>query len=114
MIQYMQRRFALSHKGAVDAIKGILFCALQNVSFMLPVGLLYTLVCDLMNNTLTASRIPFYAIGCIAAAAVINEIIAVIAAKKGFEWAGEFHKGENEDDPVHSLPTNSEKDDPAR
>ena len=71
MIQYMQRRFALSHKGAVDAIKGILFCALQNVSFMLPVGLLYTLVCDLMNNTLTTSRIPFYVIGCIAAAAVI-------------------------------------------
>ena len=31
--------------------------------------------------------------GTIAAAAVINEIIAVIAAKKGFEWAGELeHK----------------------
>ena len=71
MIQYMQRRFALSHKGAVGAIKGILFCALQNVSFMLPVGLLYTLVCDLMNNALTTSRIPFYVIGCIAAAVVI-------------------------------------------
>lgn len=28
--------------------------------------------------------------GTIAAAAVINEIIAVIVAKKGFEWAGEF------------------------
>ena len=30
--------------------------------------------------------------GTIAAAAVINEIIAVIMAKKGFEWAGEFKK----------------------
>ncbi|WP_455620103.1 cation:proton antiporter [Eisenbergiella sp.] len=30
--------------------------------------------------------------GTIAAAAVINEVIAVIAAKKGFEWAGEFAK----------------------
>lgn len=30
--------------------------------------------------------------GTIAAAAVINEIIAVIAAKKGFEWAGEMNK----------------------
>lgn len=30
--------------------------------------------------------------GTIAAAAVINEIIAVIAAKKGFEWAGELKK----------------------
>ncbi len=28
--------------------------------------------------------------GTIAAAAVINEVIAVVAAKKGFEWAGEF------------------------
>lgn len=32
--------------------------------------------------------------GTIAAAAVINEIIAVIAAKKGFEWAGELNKEE--------------------
>lgn len=30
--------------------------------------------------------------GTIAAAAVINEVIAVIAAKKGFEWAGEFNQ----------------------
>lgn len=30
--------------------------------------------------------------GTIAAAAVINEIIAVIISKKAFEWAGEFHK----------------------
>ena len=30
--------------------------------------------------------------GTIAAAAVINEIIAVFMAKKGFEWAGEFGK----------------------
>lgn len=30
--------------------------------------------------------------GTIAAAAIINEIIAVVMAKKGFEWAGEFHK----------------------
>lgn len=32
--------------------------------------------------------------GTIAAAAVINEIIAVIIAKKAFEWAGEFNKAE--------------------
>lgn len=31
--------------------------------------------------------------GTIAAAAVINEIIAVIIAKKGFEWAGEMDEG---------------------
>lgn len=32
--------------------------------------------------------------GTIAAAAVINEIIAVYMAKKGFEWAGELYKAE--------------------
>lgn len=37
--------------------------------------------------------------GTIAAAAVINEIIAVLVAKKGFEWAGEFHKGELSETP---------------
>ena len=71
MIKYLQRRYALSRKGASDNIKGILSCALQNISFMLPVGLLYLLVGDLMNGTLTAERIPFYAIGCVAAALLI-------------------------------------------
>ena len=71
MIKYLQRRYALSRKGAVDNIKGILSCALQNISFMLPVGLLYLLVGDLMNGTLTAERIPFYVIGCVAAALLI-------------------------------------------
>ena len=32
--------------------------------------------------------------GTIAAAAVINEVIAVFMAKKGFEWAGELHQAE--------------------
>ena len=31
--------------------------------------------------------------GTIAAAAVINEVIAVYMAKKGFEWAGELQEG---------------------
>lgn len=32
--------------------------------------------------------------GTIAAAAIINELIAVFMAKKGFEWAGELHKAD--------------------
>lgn len=71
MIKYLQRRYALSRKGAIDNIKGILCCSLQNISFMLPVGLLYLLVGEIMNGTLTAERIPFYLIGCIAAALFI-------------------------------------------
>lgn len=33
--------------------------------------------------------------GTIAAAAVLNEIIAVIAAKKGFEWTGEMSESQS-------------------
>ena len=43
--------------------------------------------------------------GTIAAAAVINEVIAVIIAKKGFEWAGEFNQLET------SLPESSLRED---
>ena len=70
MIQYLQRRYALSRKGAMDSIKGILSCALQNISFMLPVGLLYLPVNEIMNGTLTMQRIPFYVVSCIAAALI--------------------------------------------
>ena len=71
MIKYLQKRYAFSRKGALDTIKGVLCCALQNISFMLPVGLLYSLVGELMNGTLTTGRIPFYVVGCIAAALFI-------------------------------------------
>ena len=71
MIKYLQKRYVLSRKGALDTIKGVLCCALQNISFMLPVGLLYSLVGELMNGTLTTGRIPFYVVGCIAAALFI-------------------------------------------
>ena len=47
MVEKLQRRFALSRKGAVDTIKGSLLCALQNISFMLPVYMLYCLVSDI-------------------------------------------------------------------
>lgn len=71
MIEKLQRRFALSRKGAIDTITGSLFCALQNISFMLPVGLLYTLVKDLLNDNLGSQRILFYAVGSVICAVLI-------------------------------------------
>lgn len=71
MMKYLQRRYAVSRKGAADIIKGSLCCALQNVSFMLPVCLLYFLVGDIMADALTSARITFYAVGCIVAALFI-------------------------------------------
>ena len=63
MIKTLQRRFALSRQGAVDLIKGCIACVVQDISFMLPVGLLYYFVIDTMNGNLNGSRIAFYAVG---------------------------------------------------
>lgn len=63
MIQKLQRKYALSEQGAKDLVKGCIACALQNISFMFPVGLLYALVRDLLNGT-QQGRAPFYLLGC--------------------------------------------------
>ena len=63
MIKTLQRRFALSRQGAVDLIKGCIACILQDISFMLPVGLLYNFVIDIMNGGVNGSRIAFYGVG---------------------------------------------------
>ena len=63
MIKALQRRFALSRQGAVDLIKGCIACVVQDISFMIPVGLLYAFVMDMMNGGVTGSRVVFYASG---------------------------------------------------
>lgn len=63
MIKKIQKKYALSHKGAVDLLKGILACTLQNIVFMLPVGLLYLLVDDLLKGSISQSHIVFYIVG---------------------------------------------------
>lgn len=65
MIKKLQRTFALSHQGAIDLIKGCIACVFQNISFMLPVSLLYCLAGELLNGKIESSHIPLYAIGCI-------------------------------------------------
>lgn len=71
MIKLLQRRFALSRQGAVDLIKGCIACALQNISFMFPVGLLYQFVLDLMNGGIDKARIALYAAGVLFCLALI-------------------------------------------
>lgn len=61
----MQRRFALSEQGAKDLMKGCIAQAVQNISFILPVGLLYYFVCALMDGGVNGAQAAFYIIGCI-------------------------------------------------
>lgn len=65
MIKNIQRRFALSKQGAKDLIKGCIACAIQNISFMIPVGLLYWFVCDIMKSSVKDSQAILYITGCI-------------------------------------------------
>lgn len=71
MIRYLQQRYALSKQGAQNLVKASLSCALQNISFMLPVSLLYLLVMDLMHGSPLHDKQIFYAIGSIACLGVI-------------------------------------------
>ena len=57
MIQKLQRKYALSEQGARDLVKGCIACVLQNLSFMLPVGLLYLLVGELLGGGVAAGRV---------------------------------------------------------
>ncbi len=71
MIKALQRRFALSRQGAVDLIKGCIACVIQDISYMIPVGLLYMFVMDMMNGGVNGSRIVFYAVGVLACLCLI-------------------------------------------
>ena len=64
MIKQLQKKYALSQQGAKDLIKGCIACVFQNISFMFPVGFLYSLVSDLMSGNI-GGKAGLYAAGCV-------------------------------------------------
>ncbi|HIS52386.1 MAG TPA: ABC transporter ATP-binding protein [Candidatus Onthomonas avicola] len=71
MIQKLQKKYALSEQGAKDLVKGCIACVFQNITFMLPVGLLYALVGDLLDGGVPAGKAAFCAVGCAACVGLI-------------------------------------------
>lgn len=71
MIEKLQKKYALSEQGAKDLIKGCIACAFQNISFMLPVALLYCLIQDCMYSEGIGAKGAFYGIGCVLCIALI-------------------------------------------
>lgn len=63
LIEKLQHKYALSEKGAKDMIKAFVACTLSNIVLMMPVGLLYYLVEDLMHNNASENYVSFYVIG---------------------------------------------------
>ena len=59
MIEKIQHATASSPEGAKGLVKGVLACAFQNMAFMLPTGLLYLLVKDLLAWLYEREKPPF-------------------------------------------------------
>ncbi|WP_217303824.1 ABC transporter ATP-binding protein [Clostridium sp. 001] len=72
MIEKLQHKYALSEKGTRDMIKAFVACVLSNIVLMMPVGLLYYLVGDLMHNNVGSKYMPFYAVGVVVCLLLIS------------------------------------------
>ena len=67
----IKHKYALSEQGAQDMIKAIFAVTISDLVLMLPVGLLYLLASDILDGTVSSSRLPLYIIGIVVAIALI-------------------------------------------
>ena len=63
MIRKLQHKYALSREGAVDMVKACISVTITNFALMMPAGILYLLIGDLLSGGLKQERIPVYAAG---------------------------------------------------
>lgn len=70
MVKFLQHKYALSVKGARDMIGAFISCTFSYIVLMFPVGLMYYMVSDLMNEG-GETRATFYVVGVIACLALI-------------------------------------------
>ena len=66
----LQHKYALSKQGATDMMHAFISATISNIVLMLPVGVLYCMVRDYMNNTLSGKAL-FYAIASVICLALI-------------------------------------------
>lgn len=71
MLEKLKHTFALSNQGAKDMVKAFFACVLHNLSLMVPVILLYSLISDLLNGRLVDGKNAFYIAGLVTALALI-------------------------------------------
>lgn len=71
MIERIQRKYALSPKGAKDLIRACIACLLSYLALMLPAILFYYLITQLMAGEIPALRLPYYVAGVAACLIII-------------------------------------------
>lgn len=65
MINKLMHKYALSRKGAHSLIKAIIAVAISNLVLMIPMGLLYMLMTNIINDELTQTKLWYFIIGII-------------------------------------------------
>jgi ATP-binding cassette subfamily B protein len=83
MIERLKHKYALSTRGAKDMIRGCICVAVTNIMLMMPAGILYSLIKDLLDGTLTRDRVPFYTVASIV-------VILLIAATNFIQYNATF------------------------
>ncbi|MBQ9278589.1 MAG: ABC transporter ATP-binding protein [Lachnospiraceae bacterium] len=63
MIEKLKHKYTLSQEGAIDMIKACISVTITNIVLMMPAGILYLLIKDLLEDNLTKSRIWIYVVG---------------------------------------------------
>lgn len=71
MIELIMKKYALSRQGAKDLVVATISCVLHNIILMMPAGLLYMLVVDLMNGGVPQARLWVYIVGMVAGVLLI-------------------------------------------
>lgn len=71
MIDQLKHTFALSDRGAKDMMKAFFACILHNLSLMVPVVLLYSLISDLLDGGISDGKVTFYIVGLIVALGLV-------------------------------------------
>ena len=71
MLEKLKHTFALSDQGAKDMLKAFFACILHNLSLIIPVGLLYNLISDLLDGGIPEGKSIFYIAGSVIALGLI-------------------------------------------
>ena len=49
MLNILQKKFLLSEEGSKNMLKGIIYCALLNIAFMMPMGVVFNFIRESLN-----------------------------------------------------------------
>ena len=83
MIERLMKKYALTEQGAKDFVKATISCTITNLILMIPVGLLYLLVSDLLNGIIPVSHYYIYGFGIIG-------ILVLIYVSNYFQYNATF------------------------